>query len=250
LFFATQRFSGQIRTGLLLAVLLVLSACVAAPRATEINDPNELRNRKVHAFNKGLDQALVKPTATAYGIIMPRPVERGVDNFAANLSLPGMVLNDMLQLNIEDAFSNLARFTLNSTIGVAGLIDVATQNGLPEKPTDFGETLNVWGVAEGAYVELPVFGPSTTRDTVGLLVDFIIDPAGQLLPSGKRWLSPTAYVLNKVGDRNKYSDLVDSVLYESEDSYAQSRLLYLQNRRNELYGGISDADLEDPYADF
>jgi len=242
--------TGRAGTLVLLAALALLTACVQPPRPDGINDPFEPRNRRVHEFNKALDSGLVKPTSKAYDSITPDPVVRGVDNFAANLALPGMIANNLLQLELADAFVNLARFAMNSTIGLAGVFDVATQNGLTEQTTDFGETLFVWGVPEGRYVELPFFGASTERDTAGLVVDFVLDPSRLLLPRGQRWLGPTAYVLNRLGDRSRYSDLVESIFYESADSYAQARLLYLQNRRKELYGSISDADLEDPYADF
>jgi len=199
-------------------------------------------------MNKALDKALFKPASKAYGAVAPGVVATGVDNFANNLSLPGVVVNDLLQFKIGDAFHNTFRFALNSTVGLGGLIDVAGQNKLNARPTDFGETLFVWGVPEGTYVEMPVFGPSTQRDAFGFVVDFAFDPANSLIGKKQRQVGTAAKILKKADDRNKFSGLVESVLYDSEDSYAQSRLLYLQSRRRELHGGIDEQNLEDPYA--
>lgn len=245
-----ERMKPLLRSALILSALAVgLSACGKAPRESGINDPFEARNRSVHAFNKALDKAILKPASKAYGSVARGPIATGVDNFASNLSLPNAVLNDLLQVRLGAALQNTARFALNSTFGLGGLLDVATQNGLAERPTGFGETLYVWGFHEGSYVELPVFSASTQRDTVGLAVDFIINPTNILLTGTQSNVATLAQILKKADARNKYSDLVDSVLYGSADSYAQNRLLYLQSRRHELYGSISESDLEDPYAE-
>ncbi len=203
----------------------------------------------MHKFNKTLDRNLLKPVSGAYGTITRGPVADGIDNFASNLSLLGMIVNDFLQFEIGDAFSNTIRFAFNSTVGIGGFVDVAGRNGIYEQKTDFGETLHRWGVGEGKYIELPLFGASTERDTAGLIVDFVLDPLNYILPASDRYIGTGAYVLNKVGDRDRYSDLIESVLYESEDSYAQSRLLYLQSRRRSLRGEVDEDDLEDPYAE-
>jgi phospholipid-binding lipoprotein MlaA len=151
---------------------------------------------------------------------------------------------------LEPAGQNTFRFLLNSTLGIAGLFDVAQSFGLPEAHTDFGETLHVWGVGEGAYLELPLLGPSTERDALGRVVDIVFDPVTTVL-SGRDASVATAFTLgSKVGDRLRFGGAVDSVLYESADSYAQSRLLYLQSRRHQLSGQEeNDAEAFDPYAD-
>lgn len=234
--------------GMLLACTLAISACSPAPVATGINDPNEAQNRATHAMNKRLDKALVRPAASTYGSVIPKPITKGISNFSANMGLPGTVLNDLLQVNISSAMNNTFRFFLNSTVGVAGLFDPSNALGLYEEPTDFGQTLHNWGVGEGPYQELPLAGPSTQRDTVGMVVDFIIDPMNWYLPANIRYLSTASSVLSRVGDRNTFAATVDSLLYESDDSYAQARLLYLQNRRFNLGGGLSESDYDDPYA--
>jgi phospholipid-binding lipoprotein MlaA len=240
---------------------LVVSACLAAGCAAPtgpdaINDPFEPANRKVHAFNKGVDRALVGPASQGVGIV-PEPVRQGVDNLADTLALPGDIANNLLQLRLADAGQNTLRLGVNLTFGLAGLLDVSSELGLDGKPTDFGETLHVWGAGEGPYIELPLAGPSTLRDTVGMIVDTALDPVGNALPVREANAARAIRLFSRLGDRARFSDTVDSLLYESADSYAQARLLYLQNRRFTLSRGkatggaegASDDGFIDPYAD-
>ncbi|MBC7154671.1 MAG: VacJ family lipoprotein [Rhodobacteraceae bacterium] len=241
-------FSSNPSRGVLLAgvVALTLAGCSAAPETGEINDPYENVNRRVHAFNRGLDKVVVRPTSQVYGSVLPKPVRTGVSNFAANLSLPGQVANNILQGRPMNALTNTVRFGFNTIFGLGGLMDPASNVGLPLTKTGFAETLAVWGVREGAYVELPAFGPSTERATVGLVADIVLDPLSFVLNSPEKYVPMASEVLSRVGDRYTYSDFIDSILYESADSYAQSRLFYLQNRRFDL-GESSDDDAFDPY---
>lgn len=232
---------------------LVLAGCTA-PAPEGINDPNEVTNRQVHEFNRGLDRALLRPASTVYGGVVPEPVQTGLSNVANNLDLPGDVLNNLLQGRPHHAIQNTWRFAINSTVGIGGLFDPSKLIGLNGIKTDFGETLHVWGAGEGNYVELPGFGPSTARDATGTVVDIVTNPVRLALPSPESHVGTVASVASTLGDRSRYSDTVDSILYESADSYAQARLLYLQNRRFELgqTGGADDAFLdpyEDPYAE-
>ncbi|MCY4178786.1 MAG: VacJ family lipoprotein [Litoreibacter sp.] len=227
---------------------VVLGACSPAPRETGINDPYEAGNRKVHAFNRGLDQAIVRPVANAYGTATPSPARRAVSNVAETLGLPATIMNDLLQFNIGDAGANTFRFLINATFGLAGTIDVATEAGIAENSSNFGETLYTWGAKEGAYVELPVLGPNTVRSTTGLVVDLITNPLNSVFSGTDRAAVTGAGVLAKVDDRYEARELIDEVLYESEDSYSQTRLLYLQNRRFKLTGE-ENLDLTDFYDD-
>lgn len=235
---------------------LGLAGCAAAPPG-EIADPYEPMNRRVHAFNKALDANLLRPAARAVkgdGAARPRAegqppgVLQMVGNFGSNLSLPGKVVNHLLQGRPEPAVKNTFRFALNTTLGLGGLFDPAGSDfALPEIDTDFGETLHVWGVPSGAYLELPVLGPSTERDLAGKIVDFaLIDPLDNVLTDDQKLAGTAARIVSKAGERARFGSTVDSVLHESADSYAQTRLLYTQHRRYELK---QEEDAIDPYAE-
>ena len=142
--------SGQnLRRSLAVLVVAGLAGCGAAPSG-DINDPFEPANRKVHAFNKGVDSALLSPASKGYGVV-PEPVKRAVGNVADTLDLPGDIANNLLQLRLVKAAENTLRLATNLTFGLGGTIDVASELGLPENPTDFGETLHVWGVGDGPF---------------------------------------------------------------------------------------------------
>ena len=234
---------------LVLAAGLALASCGPAPVPQAINDPREAANREVHALNRSVDQALVRPISGLFGDGPPGPVSRGVSNFADNLDVPGDVVNGVLQGRIGPAAENTLRFVLNSTIGLLGIFDVAGALGVQGKTTDFGETLHVWGAGEGAYVELPLLGPSTERDVIGRAVDVALNPMRFVLREPESTIATVAGVASNFGDRSRYSNTIDSVLYDSADSYAQSRLLYLQNRRFELGQVAGDDTFVDPYED-
>lgn len=232
------------------AFMVLLVSCGPAPATQAIFDPNEAANREVHEFNKAIDRSLIRSLAGAMaGQGEPGPVTRGVANFADNLNEPGRVVNSLLQFNIPDAAQSTLRFAFNSTFGLAGILDPSTALGVQVKDTDFGETLHIWGFKEGAYVELPLAGPSTERDVIGMAVDYAINPVRIFLDPPESYVATAAGLASKVGDRGRYSDTVDSILYDSADSYAQARLLYLQNRRYELGQEVSDDNFEDPYAE-
>ena len=248
LLFASRLKKGRTWALGLGASLMILSACAAPPPSATINDPEEAKNRDIHAFNVALDKALVRPAADLYGTVLPPPVQQGVSNFAANLDVPGEVVNQLLQGRPGYALENTFRFAVNTVIGIGGLFDPATAIGVPGRRTDFGETLHVWGAGEGIYVELPALGPSTERDAVGKVVDILMNPVSLLLPTPERYYATAAKLGSKIGDRHRYSATIDSILYDSADGYAQARLLYLQNRRFELGQVVAAEDFEDPYA--
>ena len=231
------------------SLVMVVSAC--SPRQGAVaDDPFERLNRSSHAFNKGLDRNILSPLSKTYTDVVPDPVEDSVSNFARNLSLPGKVVNNVLQLDLSSAARNSARFALNSTVGLAGLFDPSQKIGLVEKSTDFGETLQGWGVAEGAYLELPLFGPSNMRDGLARFVDMLfLDPASQILKPPVSEYRSASTVGALLQTRQIYGAQIDEVLYGSADSYAQSRLVYLQSRRFELRD-IANDDYIDPYAEF
>lgn len=230
------------------AVLFLAAACSAPDSPGDIHDPYERVNRWVHESNKQTDRLIVRPASQVYGNAVPAPVRRSLSNAAANLGGPQSVANNLLQGNIEDAGHNLSRFLVNSTIGVFGLFDPASGSfGLESRSTGFADTLATWGVREGAYQELPVLGPSTERDTVGYLVDIATNPAGVLVDDGGD-ISTAGAVTSLLNTRFELTTTIDSVLYESADSYAQTRLIYLESRRFRLSEGeASPKTGEDPY---
>lgn len=237
-----------IRTGFLCLVVL-LGGCEVPPSPDGIvPDPYEARNRRIHESNIRTDRALFRPAAMAYGTILPAPVREGVSNFSENVSTPTYFINDIFQGRGEDAGHNFFRFTLNSTLGVFGIFDPASSFGLERREADFGQTLYTWGVGSGAYIELPLIGPSTQRDAFGVAVDQALNPFRALAP---RNINPTVFVSTVgAGLNTRYvlRDTIDQVLYESADSYEQTRETFLQNRSFELDGGQGD-DYFDPYED-
>ncbi|WP_297773249.1 VacJ family lipoprotein [uncultured Roseovarius sp.] len=210
-------------------------------------DPYEDQNRKVHEFNRGFDRALIRPAAKGYSSAIPDDIETLIVRFSTNLSLPSDIVNSVLQLNMRGAIEDTARLVVNTTVGLGGLFDPASEMGMPAGTNaDFGQTLHAWGAREGAYVELPVLGPSTERDTWGIAVDLFTNPLSYLLESPESLIGTGAGVAAGLSKRDKFSETIDTILYESADSYAQSRSIYLQNRRFEL-GGTSGSVYDDPY---
>ena len=245
--FASRRLRAT--WGPLLTATILLAGCAAQdPAATgEVFDPFEDQNRSVHAFNKDVDRGVVRPVSKGYTTVVPDDIETGVVRIAENLSLPSDIVNNILQLNMRGAIEDGARLVVNTTVGLGGFFDPASEMGMPAPTnTDFGETLHVWGVQEGAYVKLPVLGPATTRRTVGYVVDLFTNPITYLWESPQNLIGTAAGVASGLSRRQRFSDTIDQILYESEDSYALSRTTYLQNRRFEL-GGTAGADYTDPY---
>ncbi|AEI92184.1 hypothetical protein ROBYS_24990 [Roseobacter sp. OBYS 0001] len=240
-----------------MVVALALSACATsqdpATRTDGINDPYESQNRAVHRFNKGLDKNLVRPVSKGYAAVLPVEIRDRVNDFSENLSMPGVAVNSLLQGDLRGAGLATTRFLVNTTVGLAGFVDAASELNIPEHDTDFGETLAVWGVGEGAYIELPIFGPSTQRDAVGFVTDFFTNPLtfATIDTSPEQYVPPTARAGSWLNTRDKISGTIDSILYDSADSYAQSRSVYLQNRRFELdsSGGAEEDPYLDPYAE-
>jgi len=201
----------------------------------------------MHEFNRDFDRALVRPVAKGYDSVIPDDIETGIVRFAVNVSLPSDIVNNVLQLNMRGAIQDSARLVVNSTVGLGGFFDPASEMGMPAGTnSDFGQTLHVWGAREGPYIELPVLGPSTQRDTYGIFVDIFTNPLTYIVPNPEGLALTGSGVAAGLSRRSKFSDTIDAILYESADSYAQSRSIYLQTRRFEL-GGTEGSTYTDPY---
>lgn len=230
------------------AVVVSLAACAAPPPLPiPENDPYEAQNRAMHQFNKGFDRGIVRPVSRIFGEGAPGPIPAAIDNAAKNLRQPRSAVNMVLQGRLEDTVHTVLRFAINTTVGLGGILDPASAMGLDRRTADFGQTLHVWGVPEGTFIELPIGSSSTARDAVGIVADFVLDPVGWVLPEPWNWVGRSVNVVSRISDRARFSRVIDSILYESADSYAQTRLLYLQNRRFELGQEANDADFLDPY---
>ncbi len=227
---------------------MLVTACSQAPNALD-NDPLELVNRKTHKLNKFVDSNFISPTSVGYSALVPDPLENSLSNFSGNLSLPGKVVNNVLQLDLKSAGKNTARFVVNSSVGLLGIFDLATSFGFYENNTDFGQTLHRWGLTEGAYIELPLFGASNFRDGIGQLVDMtLLDPSSYVLNKPITTYRSVASVSALLQARQIYGDQIDAVLYESADSYAQNKLIYLQRRRFQLKDESNEVYI-DPYSE-
>jgi phospholipid-binding lipoprotein MlaA len=225
---------------LLLSLLLVLPGLVSAAGAAPANpDPWEGFNRVIYRFNDSADRYVLKPVAKGYRAVLPAPVRRGVTNFFSNLREPITVLNDVLQGKVQQAGGDTARFLINSTVGVAGLFDVAVHAQLPHHDEDFGQTLGKWGVKPGPYLVLPFFGPSDVRDTAGLGVDYYSNPRRYYLETDVDW---GLWALDGVNSR---ANLLDAESIIQGDRYLFLRDLYLQHRDYE----VKDGKVDDPFLD-
>ncbi len=234
-----------------LSGVMLLAACAGSQPDAEAGrgtfDPYEEQNRQVHDFNLDLDRKLVRPVSKGYDAAVPDDIETAILRFSQNTSLPRSIVNNMLQLNMRAAIEDTARLLVNTTVGLGGFFDPASEMGMPAATdADFGQTLHVWGASEGAYIELPLLGPSTQRDTFGTFVDVWTNPLTYVLNNPARSINRGTSVAGGLTRRRQFSDTIDQILYESADSYAQSRSIYLQGRRFEL-GGSGDEDYLDPY---
>lgn len=223
-------------TCLTLAMGCALAGCASttsqtAGTETEIYDPLEDVNRAVFSVNDAVDQAIAAPVARGYRAVTPKLARDGVRNFLRNLRTPVNLANQVLQGDIEGAAADISRFAINTTIGVAGLFDVAADTGLKYEYEDFGQTLAVWGVGHGPYLVLPLIGPSSFRDATGLLADTLADPVRLYLyntdKEGWYYARVGATALDR---REELLDALDDLRKNSFDYYAAMRSAYMQKR--------------------
>ncbi|HWH84165.1 MAG TPA: VacJ family lipoprotein [Burkholderiaceae bacterium] len=198
-------------------------------------DPWENWNRKVFAFNEGLDEKVLKPVATAYANVMPRLARRGIDNFFSNIADAWSAVNNVLQGKPTPAFEDVVRVTTNTVFGFFGILDIASEIGIEHHYEDFGQTLGRWGFGAGAYVVWPVLGPSSVRDSIALPADRYLASPAQLINDG-RWQYgiTTLQIVNTRAKLLGASQVIDDIAL---DKYTFIRDAYLQRRRSLVYDG-------------
>ena len=233
--------------GAALVVAVLSTGCASGPNANP-KDPLEPMNRSISRFNDSLDENVLKPVATSYQDVTPDLVKKGVRNVFNNLSDIWSAVNNGLQLKGRDTAESLMRSVVNTVFGIYGIFDVATPIGLERHSEDFGQTLGVWGVPNGPYVVLPLFGPSTLRDTAGMPVDTSADFVRNLDHIPTRNSAMTLRIVDKRANLLGTSNLLSEAAI---DKYSFTRDAYLQYRRNQVFDGNppDEEDLPDPSAE-
>jgi phospholipid-binding lipoprotein MlaA len=218
------------------AVLLALLLAPAGVRAQQdIPDPLEPMNRAIFRFNDTTDRHVLEPVARSYQKVTPEPVRRSVRNFLANLASPVVLANDLLQGERDKAGVTFGRFMINSTLGIAGLFDVATKLGYEAHYADLGQTLGRYGMKSGPYLMLPLLGPSSVRDALGRLGDGLADPWNQCCLNTPEQLG--RYATDGISQREQALGVVDDLRRNSLDFYATVRSAYAQQREALVHPG-------------
>lgn len=227
---------------LLLPLLMLMGGCATTETSDGTAEPDVVRaahdpweplNRGMYAVNDTVDRFTLKLIARGYKAVIPSFARRGVTNFSQNLVTPRSMLNNFLQGKPGPGFSDLGRFIINSTLGVAGLIDVASAQGMPVYDEDFGQTLAVWGLPEGPFLFIPILGPNTILDAVAIPVDLLSDP---LIHYDNSSVRDRLYILRAIDLRARLLT-ADVLLEDSKDPYLTLRESYLQNRRFQVHDG-------------
>ncbi|MFL2807424.1 MAG: VacJ family lipoprotein [Paracoccaceae bacterium] len=225
----------------LIAFFTLITGCVStADHNSTIPDPLEKINRSTHEFNKSIDSSIILPVSDAYGSITPESIRNILSNFSSNLSEPLRFINHTLQGNLLEAGKTSIRFGLNTTFGIAGIFDVASYLEIYHEDTNFDTTLKTWNLSTGPYLELPFLGPSSLRGSIGTLIDFSLDPIGSNINSAYNVAYYSTRGFDVLNLRYEFKDTIQSVLYESFDSYESGKNYYLQRVE-----GVSSENSED-----
>jgi phospholipid-binding lipoprotein MlaA len=218
----------------------------------EINHDYEKTNRTIHNFNDAIDQNFLKPTSKVYGVL-PDFVEIGISNAISNINEPSNIFNYLSQGNIPSGVYSLSRFLVNSTIGLVGFFDVAGNIGLEKNATDFGKTLEKWGVEEGQFLVVPFLGPRTSRHLFGTIVDIGLNPIRYALKDEDTIVSFSPSIVYALSERSRNGDTIDNLRETSIDYYSTLRSIYLQSREINIVDNfeedqdIFENDLEEFY---
>ena len=221
-----------------------LSACTTTtnPDSLAQNDPYEPTNRKIFEFNQSLDKHFARPIAVFYNHAVPQPVRDSVHGILYNMDLPVTFANDVLQGEAHRALETFGRVTINTTLGVGGMFDMATKMGIPDHTEDFGQTLGTWGVGEGPYFVAPLLGPAPPRDLAGRVVDYGFDPFTYIRFDGYKTLGYTRAGMEVLDLRARNVSTLDEIERSSVDYYATQRSLYRQYRNSEIRNGKPDTE--------
>lgn len=209
------------------------------------NDPYEGTNREIFTFNLALDKYLARPVAEGYVEVVPDPVRTGIHNVLENFKKPVVLGNDLLQGEMSRAGETFTRLVTNSTLGLGGMIDVASLSGVPDHSEDFGQTLAVWGLGEGPYLMLPFLGPSNPRDLVGKGADYFMDPLTYAHYNYENLANDSRIGFGILDLRAGTLDETDQIERTSLDYYATMRSLYRQYRKAEINNGQNPDGDED-----
>lgn len=255
---STHRFSHKALSVLLLASLSLMTACADLPKDpvaraeyARTNDPLEPMNRTVTDVNDFLDRLLLRPLAELYRATVPPPVRDRVANILGNMKEPVILANNLLQGEFSKAGTTISRFGVNTVLGVGGMFEVANDWNLQQQSGDFGQTLHSWGIKEGPYLVLPLFGPSNFRDAIGMGVDMAMSPWGYLAQSGgtaRDVLAVSTTVMDGLTRREQNIEGLDALRSGSLDFYAQMRSVYRQYRAKQL--GITTPDDMPKFEDY
>jgi phospholipid-binding lipoprotein MlaA len=233
------------KSGIAAVLVLGLAGCATTDEYADPRDPWEGYNRWMYAFNDEVDKAIIKPLAKGYKAITPAPIDRGITNFFNNLGEVRSIINNLLQFKLQRAVNDVGRLAVNSTIGLLGFIDVASNMNLPPYDEDFGQTFAVWGVDTGPYIVLPLLGPSTGRDTIGLALDWTVEPV--------RWMTDSSaartgllglWFIDRRADLLGASKIMEQAAL---DPYEFMRDAYLQKRLNDVYDGNPPEEMDDEF---
>ena len=231
---------------MVLLSIVLLTNCALAPKEDpealaefqKLNDPMELANRGIFSFNQALDKIIIKPVTRIYRTIAPSPIREAIRRFLQNLRTPVILANDLLQGAGGRASNTIVRFFINSTWGLLGFMDPASNMGFEQHDEDFGQTLAVWGIGEGPYLMLPLLGPSNPRDLVGKVVDYFVDPINWWATTTDNNEVPIVRtIVSGIDTRDHLWDALEDIEKNSIDRYASFRSLYRQRRNDDIRNG-------------
>ena len=230
----SQRFQAAALSATLLA-----ASCASGPQTTA-DDPFESMNRKVYGFNESVDRAVLEPAAKGYRAVTNEPIRKGVGNVLANLNEPVTFVNEVLQGDLNGATETIGRFSINTTVGLVGLLDLANDFGLERKKEDFGQTLAVWGVDDGPYLVAPLIGPTNPRDLVGTATDLVFSPFTWTKYDGDDIVRASRITAGAISGRESVIEAVDGLRSQQADPYTALRRVYDQNRQSQIRNGAED----------